>query len=129
MKSLERRMAAWTPRRPSRSLERELFGTATGSPAHARAVEPAWRWWVPATGTLLLLFVSLDPGRGGFGQSDRGAAAGSLGSNIALVAYADRSGHSRLNGIPAERFEWTSHELFPSSIRHFPHLETNSLRR
>jgi hypothetical protein len=113
--SLETRLRSWRPRRPSATLERRLFG-APALGTHKLA------WWlgslVPATACLLLTLSIFNPGSPGHSRGHDPMIAMIL-SNQNYAAYASdnfRGGQNNLSGVT---FEWTNHNVSPSSMAPF----------
>lgn len=126
---METRLRSWTPRRPSAKLKARLFsGSTAGAPVRA----PSWNWLAPATGCLLLLFVTF--GRHGQGLNSLAGTGESpvialTLSNQSLAAYLPGSFPYEQNAVPADTFEWTNTSRSTSSIPSFSRSGTNELRR
>jgi len=128
---LERQLGSWKPRRPSRGLERRIFG-ADRVATTAGSTALRWNWMGPAaavsalvlTLTLLQTGARLHPAE----ASPLFIAGGSL-SNAELTAYSPGWVHSDRNGLMRDTFEWTNVTAAPSTRRSLPVMlsMTNSL--
>ena len=122
-------MRSWTPRRPSARLKTNLFSRAASAPRHPVMV---WNWLAPATGCLLLLFLTFSQQSHGWpplSASDPGPIVAITLSNQSLAAYFPGSFPREQNSVPADTFEWTNVSRSPSSMASFPLSKTNYLER
>jgi hypothetical protein len=115
MDTLEARLRSLQPRRPSARIERKLFG-ATVLGTHKLA------WWlgslVPATACLLITFSIFNPANVGNSPRNQPMIAMIL-SNQNYAAYASDNFRVAQNNLSAITFEWTNHNVFPSSMSPF----------
>lgn len=115
MNDLELQLRSWAPRRPSAKLEERLFGPL-GDPSEALPVFRL-RWLLPATVTFLLMCVVVNQ-RSGPVMSVTGRpgtfAAAAL-SNQSVAAWLPGNFVAEQNSLPAEKFEWTNANGWPSS--------------
>ena len=91
-----------------------------------------WNWLAPATGCLLLLFLTFSQQGNGWSRLGVGGSAPMVAitlSNQSLAAYLPGSFPREQNTVPADTFEWTNTSRSPSSIPSFPLSTTNYLKR
>jgi hypothetical protein len=129
-KQLEERMRSWTPRRPSRGLERRVFGDVSKGGHSFRL--PRWSWLAPAASVCVLLVqLAVHQPSSGFSPATMapGAFATSSLNDRDLSAYAPGWVHSDRNGPIRDTFEWTNATVAPSTMRTSPVMLslTNSL--
>jgi hypothetical protein len=115
MDLLENRLRSWRPRRPSAALERRLFAAPFD-------LMPKMAWLfgslVPAAACLLLTFSIFNSGNPGISMRHE-PMVGMILSNQNYAAYASdnfRNGQNNLSGVT---FEWTNHNVSPSSMSPF----------
>jgi hypothetical protein len=120
---VEERLSGWTPRRPSRRLERRLFGSRSADAGPGLA--PAWRWLTPASGGVLACLVlglrMLDGSTVGMAQPEGGDVASVSCSGVRSDALI------HANSWSGQRFESTRPIAFHSSIGPMIGLVTNRL--
>ena len=108
-------MRSWQPRRASARLERRLF------PAPVRLV-PKAAWWfgslAPATACLLLTLAICNHGNPAISLRNEPMATMIL-SNQSYAAYAADNFRVAQNNLSAVTFEWTNHNVSPSSMSPF----------
>jgi hypothetical protein len=112
MKELEARLHSWAPRRPSRRIEKRLFGR------RPRHTGPAFNWLAPVTAALLLTCLIFN--QHGSQVRESGAHEALVAvvlSNQSSAAYLPGSFQRDANIITANTFEWTNGSRFTSSIR------------
>jgi hypothetical protein len=122
-------LRSWTPRRPSAGLRSRLFGAR---PAARRNPVISLNWLAPATGCLLLLFVTVSQQGGGWTRSSVSGETPIVAltlSNQSLAAYFPGSFPYEQNSLPADTFEWTNRGRSHSSNASFSRLGTNELTR
>jgi len=91
-----------------------------------------WNWLAPATGCLLLLFLTFSQQSLGWPRlsaSDPGPIVAITLSNQSLAAYFPGSFPYEQTSVPADTFEWTNASRSPSSMASFPLSKTNYLER
>ena len=106
MSELETQLLGWTPRRPSRRLERRLFAAP---PAPAEALLPfRFRWLAPATALLALMCVLFNQRYGANFPASVGASpmVAMILSNQSAAAYLPGSVQADQNNLPADAFRW-----------------------
>ena len=104
MSELEKLLLSWTPRRPSKGLERCLFG----APDALAEAQPSFRlsWLAPAAVALLLMGVLFNQR---YGASLTGAPVSTpmvamILSNQSAAAYLPGSFQAEHNNLPANAF-------------------------
>ena len=126
-------MRSWTPRSPSRGVERRLFGEVlearSGRWGTSQAM-PRWVWLAPALACLVLgLMVwrspMSDPG-GERGWRTNGLAVSAAISNQTLALLAPLSNIEH-NHFVRGTFEWTNAGASSSSTGHLQQWVTNRL--
>jgi hypothetical protein len=128
-KELETQLRSWIPRRPSAGLRSRVFGAGAAAGRHPAI---AWNWLAPATGGVMLLFVTLSQQNGAwsrFGVSGEAPMVALTLSNQSLAAYLPGSFSHEQNSVPADTFEWTNRSRSPSSMGSFSRTGTNELTR
>jgi len=116
MKSLESRLRAWRPRRPSATLKWRLFlARAAGVPRMIRVAG----WLTPATACALLTLLVLN--------SENAAPASGHGQpfNLAMISNQDyavyaTSRQSAQNNLSIFTFDWTNGSSSGSTLRFTP---------
>ena len=126
--SLEDLMKSWTPRRPSRQIEEELFGTESG---WSRVEAPRRRVqlpWYQTLGVSLVACVVVLLTVANFSQI---AATGSSGVSFGLSNHSYAASLAMAsaphNSVSAPIFGWTNERATVSPIRSFDLLNTNRL--
>ena len=107
---LEKHLRSWTPRRPSKGLEAQIFAAAA-APAPEAVVAPLrLNWLAPAMAALLMMGVLFNQRYGGnaFSSSGTGSMAAMILSNQSAPAYLPGSFQGDRNTIPADAFEFTN---------------------
>ena len=109
MNDLEKQLASWRPRRPSKALEARLFGAAELAPAEAL---PPFRlsWLAPTAVAALLLCVLVNQryGAGLAGSPPAAPMVAMILSNQSAAAYLGASAQSEQNNLPADAFKLTN---------------------
>jgi hypothetical protein len=123
IKAWEARLCSWTPRRPSRKVERRLFGRrpAAGSlPQWLGAVAPAAACLVVSA----LALAGRDPALMDGIPRDAAMVDMSM-SNQVYGAFLAGPSHSAVNHW--DTFEWTNGGLSRSSVHSFERLDATNL--
>ena len=105
---MEAQLLGWRPRRPSKRLERRLFGAG---PVQAEALLPfRFTWLAPATAMLALMCVLFNQryGPGLYGSGSHGPLVALILSNQSAAAYLPGSFHAEQNNLPADAFKWVA---------------------
>ena len=128
--SMEDLMKSWTPRRPSRQVEEELFGTASGwSRVEVGRARPRLPWYQTLGASLAACVVVLLT-VANFSQI---AATGSGGVSFGLSNHSYAASLAMAsaphNSVSAPIFGWTNERATVSTMRSFDLLNTNRLLR
>ena len=108
-------MRSWQPRHPSARLERRLFAAPFN---FARNMGWLVGSLAPATACLLLTISVFKNGNAGVSLRHEPMIAMIL-SNQNYAAYASDNFREAQNNLSSVTFEWTNHNVFPSSMAPF----------
>ncbi|HEU6448528.1 MAG TPA: hypothetical protein VFV23_08840 [Verrucomicrobiae bacterium] len=113
MKSLERELRSWQPRRPSATLKHRLFG-------FSRLFRPAWVFGplAPAMACALLTLAVYNSGNSSHSPQNGPMLSMVLSNPVYAVCESEKSRKCE-NDWSAAIFDWTSHASLTSSIAPF----------
>jgi hypothetical protein len=86
-----------------------------------------WPWLAPATGLMLVLFVTVGP-RPDAVVSRESPTLWPTSGYGAVMAYVPADSLSRQNGVPIDRIEWTTGGALPSESPPYAPVGTNTLK-
>jgi hypothetical protein len=113
MNQLENRLHSWQPRRPSESIKRHLYPTASAREAASLSL----RWLAPVAACLLLaLTIASEETNLSANSARSDAMVGLISSNLSLTNILPHSDTPGRNGVSPASFEWTNRSGSSSSI-------------
>lgn len=115
MSQLENQLGSWQLRRPSPSIKRGLYPTASAREAASLSL----RWLAPVAACLLLALTIASQSDLSANSARSDAMVGLISSNLSLTNILPQSDTPGRNGVSPASFEWTNRSGSSSSISPF----------